>query len=487
MDITYKPYIDPEFESLIERINPPRVCIDNDTFPDCTLIKVDSANKQGMLMEMVQVLTDLDLIISKSYISSDGGWLMDVFHVTDQQGNKVTEQSLLCYIQEGICTSRRASKGVKHIAGQEEANQEGLAGRMVLEMTGIDRPGLMSEMSAVLAALGCHISDAVAWTHNRRVACIINVDDISVHGKITDPCRLAHIQAQLENVVEAHHYKDEPRSLRLSPPAARQTHRERRLHQIMAAEGDCEESCSCCGGTNDDIYGYEMWRKGQGTRCNRTHVQIENCKNMGYSLVSVRSRDRPKLLFDTLCALMDLQYVVSHAAISSEGSIAIQEYYLRHKNGGILESEGEKRKVIRYLVAATERRASHGLRLEICTKNRTGLLSDVTRIFRENGLSITRAEIGTRGEKAFGTFYVKDVSDDDVSPRTLEIVRQEIGGTVIVDNKSSSGASPEASFSRAKGSSSSSSGIEEGPRLSFGSLLWAQLERLSNNFRPIKS
>lgn len=41
------------------------------------LSQVDSANKHGKLLEMVQVLTDLDLVISKSYISSDGGWLMD--------------------------------------------------------------------------------------------------------------------------------------------------------------------------------------------------------------------------------------------------------------------------------------------------------------------------------------------------------------------------------------------------------------------------
>lgn len=39
--------------------------------------QVDSANKHGILLEMVQVLTDLDLVISKSYICSDGGWLMD--------------------------------------------------------------------------------------------------------------------------------------------------------------------------------------------------------------------------------------------------------------------------------------------------------------------------------------------------------------------------------------------------------------------------
>ena len=39
--------------------------------------QIDSANRYGILLEMVQVLTELDLVISKSYISSDGGWLMD--------------------------------------------------------------------------------------------------------------------------------------------------------------------------------------------------------------------------------------------------------------------------------------------------------------------------------------------------------------------------------------------------------------------------
>lgn len=39
--------------------------------------KVDSANKHGILLDVVQVLTDLNLIIVKAYISSDGGWFMD--------------------------------------------------------------------------------------------------------------------------------------------------------------------------------------------------------------------------------------------------------------------------------------------------------------------------------------------------------------------------------------------------------------------------
>ena len=41
------------------------------------MMQVDSANKQGILLEVVQVLTDLNLIITKAYISSDGGWFMD--------------------------------------------------------------------------------------------------------------------------------------------------------------------------------------------------------------------------------------------------------------------------------------------------------------------------------------------------------------------------------------------------------------------------
>ena len=101
--------------------------------------------RHGILLEVVQILADLDLLISKSYISSDGGWFMDgmfsifspqsyystsqfshlsssfissslvlnlygvslnsciffaVFHVTDKFGNKITDQDLIHYIQQ---------------------------------------------------------------------------------------------------------------------------------------------------------------------------------------------------------------------------------------------------------------------------------------------------------------------------------------------------------------------------------------------------
>jgi hypothetical protein len=52
------------------------------------------------LLEAVQVLADLDLSVKKAYISSDGRWFMDVFHVTDRLGRKLTDDSVISYIQQ---------------------------------------------------------------------------------------------------------------------------------------------------------------------------------------------------------------------------------------------------------------------------------------------------------------------------------------------------------------------------------------------------
>jgi UTP:GlnB (protein PII) uridylyltransferase len=51
--------------------------VDNTSDMTATLVKVDSANKYGTLLEVVQVLTELKLTIKRAYISSDGEWFMD--------------------------------------------------------------------------------------------------------------------------------------------------------------------------------------------------------------------------------------------------------------------------------------------------------------------------------------------------------------------------------------------------------------------------
>ncbi|XP_068657637.1 ACT domain-containing protein ACR3-like [Aristolochia californica] len=468
MQNLYRPYFDPEFETLMERIHPPWVCIDNDSCGDCTLVKVDSANKPGILLDMVQVLTDLDLVISKSYISSDGGWVMDVFHVTDRRGNKITEESVIHYIQQALCAGRKSTSGRN---GPEEADthQSSLVtdNNTALEMTATDRPGLLSEMSAVLAELECHIVVAEAWTHNKRAACIMYLSDQTTRRPISDREHLARIEEQLVNVVGAHYQDGDKRTrmrVRLSGPKTGRPHTERRLHQLMMADRDYEE---------DEDEAVE--RKRSGAR-----VSIENCKEKRYSIVNVRSKDRPKLLFDTVCTLTDMDYVVFHAAISSHGSLAAQEYCIRQRDGCTLDSESERRRITQCLIAAVERRVSHDLRLDLCTGNRVGLLSDVTRVFRENSLSISRAELSVRGERASGTFYVTDASGDDVDPKTVETIRKEIGGTSLEVNNAPVWGVP------LHVNTAQTDSREDKSRSSLGSLLRAQLERISSNFASIR-
>lgn len=108
-----------------------------------------------------------------------------------------------------------------------------------------------------------------------------------------------------------------------------------------------------------------------------------------------------------------------------------------------------------------------------------GLLSEITRVFRESGLSISRIEVSTREDRAVGSIYVTDASGHDVNPKTVELAIKEIGGSIIAIHKSPSwGSSPSASPRVAH------TRVEDGPRFSLGSLLWSQLERFSSSFGP---
>ncbi|XP_026660629.2 ACT domain-containing protein ACR1-like isoform X2 [Phoenix dactylifera] len=457
---SYGPYFDPDYDSLIERIHPPRVCVDNETCEDCTLVKVDSANRHGILLDMVQVLSELDLVISKSYISSDGGWLMDVFHVTDHLGRKLAEPTLIRYIQKSLVVERSgAGPGeVRTCLGKLVGPGHRLASEhTALELTAADRPGLLSEISAVVTALACYVVAVHVWTHKQRAACIAYVADRSTGRAITDAARLAHIQDQVDSVVWAHQGPCERRWVRVFGPFPGRVHTERRLHQLMREDRDYEAGPPPPPAEADQFAAanIEVRRNGwlpSSSMGMETRVSIDSWMERGYSVVNVRSRDRPKLLFDTVCTLTDMQYLVFHAAVSSHGPLALQ-----------------------------------GLRLDLCTRNRPGLLSDVTRVLRENGLSLTRAECATRGETAVGTFYVTDAYGGGVDPERMVAVRREIGGSVSLEIKENPGWPPIKKSKDPSPKRRNRSLEEDRPKVSLGSLLWSRIERLSSNFGSIRS
>ncbi|GMH09478.1 hypothetical protein Nepgr_011319 [Nepenthes gracilis] len=381
-----------EFEKLIFRMTTPRVVIDNAVCPTATVVKVDSARKHGILLEVIQVLTDLNLSIKKAYVSSDGRWFMDVFHVTDLNESKLTNDSVISYMEQSL--------GSIHYTRPTGHN-----GLTALELTGTDRIGLLSEVFAVLANLQCNVVDAKVWTHNGRIAALIYIKDCDSGSQIEDSQRIKSIELRLRPVLRG---DNDIRSAKMTVSMTI-THTERRLHQIMYADRDYERTTTMPMKSDPPI------------------VTVQNWVQRSYSVLNVQCKDRCKLLFDIVCTLTDMEYVVFHATVNTESNLASLEFYIRHTDGTPIGSDAEMQRVIQSIRAAIERRDSPGVRLELCTKDFPGLLADVTRKFRENGLNVTRAEISTSGDVALNIFYVTDAEGYPADPKTIDAVREKIG------------------------------------------------------------
>ncbi|CAA6664033.1 unnamed protein product [Spirodela intermedia] len=356
--------MDDWYAKLVRRMTTPSFVIDNDACADATIMKllrVEAMNKQGILLGVVQALADLNLVIVKANMSFDGEWFMDVFHVTDGEGNKVVDKEIIRKIEEHVASHASSLPAVAAPARSLTS----------IELTGADRPGLLSEVCAVLRDMSCNVVEAEIWTHNSRAAAVLRVSDATGGAAVEDPPRIAAIRELLCNVSMAVTH-----------------HRDRRLHQLMYDDG---------GAATEALAG--------GDSAAATHVGVSYCHEKGYTVVTVRSKDRPKLLFDTLCALTDMHYLVFHGTVSARSAEAWQEYYIRHADGRPISSEAESQRVARCLAAAIDRRTFEG-----------------------SGLAIRRAEISTtEAGRAVDTFYVSDTSGGPVEPKTIDFVRRQIG------------------------------------------------------------
>lgn len=174
-----------------------------------------------------------------------------------------------------------------------------------IELTGRDRPGLLSEVFAVLSDLKCNVVAAEVWTHNSRMASVVYITDEASGLPIDDADHLAKIEQLLLYVLKGDRDK---RSANTSVSLS-STHKDRRLHQMMYADRDYDVNDAHHGSTSDR---------------SKPLVTVENCVDKGYTVVNLRCPDRPKLLFDTVCTLTDMQYVVYHGTIIAEGPEAYQ-------------------------------------------------------------------------------------------------------------------------------------------------------------------
>ncbi|KAJ1692973.1 hypothetical protein LUZ63_009671 [Rhynchospora breviuscula] len=397
-----------EYEKLVVRMNTPRVLIDNAVYPTATVVKVDSGQKHGLLLEAVQVLADLNLSIQKGYISSDGPWFMYVFHVTDQYGCKLTDDNVLSYIMQSLGT-------------WEPTRSQSFEGLTAIELTGSDRPGLLSEVFAVLADLKCSVVNARVWTQKGRIACVLFIKDKSSGSQIEDATKIDVIECRLSHLLNLGEQNDGRVSI-ISMPALEGSisHADRRLHQMMFEDFDFD----CVDDTEAIMMDTDV-----------SYVSVQDCAERGYSIVTVQCNDRRKLLFDVVFTLNDMDFVLSHGTLDTTGDWAHEEFYIRHMDGSFISSEAERQRVARCVQAAIERRGSEGLRLEFCTLDRSGLISDVTRTFRENGLLVARAVVSTKDDMACNVFYLTDMAGLPADPRSIESIWKRISESCLIIKK----------------------------------------------------
>ncbi|CAD6202904.1 unnamed protein product [Miscanthus lutarioriparius] len=384
------------YELFVRHMNTPRVVVDNGVCATATLVQVHSARKHGVLLEAVAALSDHGVCVRKGYISSDDGrWFMDVFHVTDAAGRKVADaDALLARLESSLSADALPPR-------TPPSATVGAGMPTLLELVGADRPGLLSEVFAVLHDLRCGIADARAWTHGGRVAALVFVRDEETGAPIDDAARVRRVESRLRHVL-----RGGALGARMVRADAAAVNMDRRLHQLLNEDGEAES---------------------RADQAEATAVAVQDWGERGYSVVTVSCRDRPKLLFDVVCTLTDLDYVVYHGTFDTDGDHAQQEFYIRRLDGQPISSAAERRRVIQCLQAAIERRASEGVRLELRIADRRGLLAYVTRVFRENSLSVTHAEITTRGDMAMNVFHVTDVAGRPADPKTIDEVIQRIG------------------------------------------------------------
>jgi UTP:GlnB (protein PII) uridylyltransferase len=106
---------------------------------------------------------------------------------------------------------------------------------------------------------------------------------------------------------------------------------------------------------------------------------------------------------------------------------------------------------------------TQGFTLELCGRDRVGLLSDVTRVLREHGLTVARADVTTAGGQATNVFYVRNPSGQPVDMKTIEGLRGRVGQTIMLSAKS-------VPATVAKAPDPASGGVARASFFSFGNL-----------------
>ena len=69
----------------------PRIRFDNEASAGATLIHIQASDRLGLLYDILQAIADSGLNVSQARIETDDDFARDIIHVTDEQGQKVSD------------------------------------------------------------------------------------------------------------------------------------------------------------------------------------------------------------------------------------------------------------------------------------------------------------------------------------------------------------------------------------------------------------
>lgn len=450
-----------EYETLELRIHPPNVNIDNQQDATSTVVTIDSANRPGTLVEVVQHFTELGLRINKARISSDGGWFHDMFAIVENgTGGKVRNTRKLNSIVQMLSITQGPDGDV---ANADETDDMERVETTVFELAGEDQHGLLADVTQLLTTNGCDVRSAAVWTHRTRVAFVVSVTE---KGRaVCDEIKLQRLQQLLTSMMDQH-----GQGIVKIQKVKGEIHHERRLHRLLLIEeekelnlratapppptpetvGDEPAPASHHSAANppsgaaaaapDSAYGTDSSDSSdplaayRSPKHSRPEVDITHCNISGYWLVTIKCKDRSKLLFDTVCTLSDLDYDVYHGTIDLENNTAFQEYYIRPRMGGVGWDAKKAERLRGMLESSIQRRFPKGLKVHVHSVDRFGCLAAITRELKSAGLTITRAKVKTyaSNNSSGHTFYVMDRSGGPPDNRErVEDACVQIGGRLV--------------------------------------------------------
>lgn len=493
------------------RVHPPTIDIDNKAHDKWTTVTIDSANRPGSLIYIVQHFTELDLRITSARISSDGGWFVDVFHLSEPNGEKVRNPKKLQSIKQMLNVYMQQEEDL--VLNGDETDDMNRIETTVFELAGPDRPGLLAEVTHLLTHNGCNVRSAAVWTYRGRVAFVLSITEKGL--PVVDGIKLQRLRQLVLGIMTRRPGPSDSNGALaamggggLGPGSAGvivnirkvrgEIHHDRRLHQLMlqeeinqwsqgvrlqsvdedetsrqgqqeqqlgvlsaaaaavAAAGQVERPLSRqstgsdVSGRSDGVPGVqglgEGWMAaGSGVKAvtsayrspkhDRPQIDIDYSSDCKYWIISIKCRDRTKLLFDTVCTLADLSYDIYHATIDiceQEGT-AQQEFYIRPRTGDSGFDRPQAELLRAMLESSIQRRFPKGLKVHVHSLDRFGCLAALTRVLHQTGLSVTRAKVRTYAtSKSSGhTFYVMDARGGPPDKARVEAACREIGGQLV--------------------------------------------------------